>query len=107
MIFKLNDIISILNKYSVNITYSKNRYHLSGKYEDFVFLKCGIIEDRNEAFNVQMTYDIRYKDTWEDPCNYYPITLESIEKQILKLIKKYKDHIIKLKLNDIDSDFKK
>ena len=51
MIFKLNDIISILNKYSVNIIYSKNKYHLSGNYEDLVFLKCGINEDRNEAFN--------------------------------------------------------
>ena len=54
-----------------------------------------------------MTYDIRYKYNLEDPCNYYPITLESIEKQIQKLIKKHKDHQIKLKLNDIDSDFKK
>ena len=107
MIFKLNDIISILNKYSVNIIYSKDKYHLSGKYEDFVFLKCGIIEDLNEAFNIQMTYDIRYKYNLEDPCNYYPITLENIEKQIQKLIKKHKDHQIKLKLNDIDSDFKK
>lgn len=62
MIFKLNDIISILNKYSVNIIYSKNKYHLSGKYEDFVFLKCCINEDRNEAFNIQMTIDSDFKN---------------------------------------------
>lgn len=103
--YDLNEFVSLLQKYSVEVVYASNGYHLTGKYENFTLLNCGISD--NKVFGVQMSYNIYYRNqNIVLDGNYFPSTLENIETHIKKLIKKFKDIRINLRINNLNEDFR-
>lgn len=103
--YDLNEFVSLLQKYSVEVVYSSNGYHLTGKYENYTLLNCGIAD--NKVFGVQMSYNIYFRNqNIVLDGNYFPSTLDNIETHIKKLIKKFKDIRINLRIKNLNEDFK-
>lgn len=80
-IFKLKDIISLLQKYNLKI--QKSGYTLYGKYKDITLFEGSVSDKADKILNIQMTYDLSiYNGEIMFIGNYYPITLENIESKL-------------------------
>lgn len=104
--FELKDVNSLLQNYNLEI--QKPGYTLYGKYKGFSFFE-GTISGKadDKILNVIMPYILAtYNSEIIVTGSYYPITLESIEIHLKKLIEKYKLLEVSLKKREIEKDFK-
>ena len=104
--FELKDVMALLQQYNLEI--QKPGYTLYGKYKGVSFFE-GTISGRadDKITNVLMAYNLStYNGEIIFTGNYYPITLESIEVQLKKLVEGYKLLEVALKKREIEKDFK-
>lgn len=98
--------MALLQQYNLEI--QKPGYTLYGKYKGVSFFE-GTISGRadDKITNVIMPYILAtYNGEIIVTGNYYPITLESIEVQLKKLVEGYKLLEVALKKKEIEKDFK-
>ena len=104
--FELKDIIDLLQKYNLEI--QKPGYTLYGKYKGITLFE-GTVSGRadDKILNIQMAYDLSTNNgEITTVCNYYPITLETIESKLKSLIEGHKLLEVTLKKREIEKDFK-
>lgn len=104
--FELKDIIALLQKYNLEI--QKPGYTLYGKYKGVTLFE-GTVSGKadDKILNIQMAYDLTtFNGEITTACNYYPITLETIESKLKHLVEGYKLLEVALKKREIEKDFK-
>ena len=99
--------MSLLQQYNLEI--QKPGYNkLYGKYKGITLFE-GFISGKadDKILNSQMAYNlITYNGEITFTGNYFPITLESIEEQLKKMVEKYKLLEVSLKKMELEKDFK-
>ena len=105
--FELKDITDLFQKYNLEII-KPDSLTLYGKYNGITLFEGTVTRD-NKITNIQMDYDLIIYNGEIETCDsaYYPITLETIELNLQKLLKKHKSLTMKLKQIELVKDFTK
>lgn len=105
--FELKDITDLFQKYNLEII-KPDSLTLYGKYNGITLFE-GTITTDNKITNIQMDYDLIIYNGEIETSNsaYYPITLETVELNLQKLLKKHKSLTMKLKQIELVKDFSK
>ena len=105
MKFNRNVFEALLDKYSITKEYSKDGFRLYGKYNGYTLVECMITSE--DVSDVKLSYNLYYQFlTIKMDGDYYPCTLENIEKHIQGIIRKFKDIQNDLRIKELSKDFK-